>query len=89
MPPGSASRPRSTQSKTPSAGLFPPHDLATALKFFLTDIPGWIIRHRPHRTAPVTTARPSLRYTTRSTTDPGTHLITRTIELHPLKPHTD
>jgi hypothetical protein len=89
MPPGSASRPRSTQSKTPSAGLFPPHDLATALKFFLTDIPGWIIRHRPHRTAPVKTVRPSLRYTTRSATDPGTRLITRTIELHPLKPHTD
>ena len=42
-----------------------------ALRFFLTDIPGWIIRHRPHRTAPVKTVRPSLRYTTRSTADPG------------------
>ena len=89
MPPGSTAARARRESKTPSPGLFPPHNLATALRFYLTDIPGWIIRHRPHRTAPVKTVRPSLRYTTRSTTDPGTHLITRTIELHPLKPHTD
>jgi hypothetical protein len=89
MPPGSVSRPRSTGVKDSVGRAFSPHNLATALRFFLADIPGWIIRHRPHRTAPVKTVRPSLRYTTRSTTDPGTRLITRTIELHPLKPHMD
>ncbi|HYS42124.1 MAG TPA: hypothetical protein VEO01_41420, partial [Pseudonocardiaceae bacterium] len=83
-----ASRPRSTPSKTPSRGLFPPRDLATALAFFLADIPNWIIHHRPSRTAPVKTVRPSLRYTTRSSTDPGTRLVTRTIELHLLQPLT-
>ena len=76
------------QSKTPSPGFFPPPDLACALAFFLSDIPNWIIRHRPGRTAPIKTVRPSLRYTTRSPTDPGTRLITRTIELHPLNPQT-
>ena len=58
------------------------------MAFFLADIPRWIIRHRPTRTAPVKTVRPSLRYTTRSSTDPGTRLVTRTIELHLLSPHT-
>ena len=53
---------------------------------WVADIPGWIIRHRPDRTAPVTTVRPSLRYTTRSDTDPGTRLVTRTIHLHLLEP---
>ncbi|MGH3904350.1 MAG: hypothetical protein ACRDTE_23810, partial [Pseudonocardiaceae bacterium] len=61
-------------------------ELATALTFFLTDIPRWVIRHRPDRTAPVKTVRPSLRYTTRSDTDPGTRLVTRTIQLHLLEP---
>jgi hypothetical protein len=40
----------------------------------------------PSRTAPVKTVRPSLRHTTRSNTDPGTRLATRTIELHLLQP---
>jgi hypothetical protein len=67
-------------------GLFPPRDLAKALKFFITDLPTMLIRERPTRTAPIVTKRPSLRYKTRSRTDPGTTVVTRTIELHLLTP---
>ena len=45
-----------------------------------------MIRDRPDRTAPIKTKRPSLRYRTRSTDDPGTRLVTRTITLHLLTP---
>jgi len=41
-----------------------------------------LIRERPARTAPIVTTRPSLRYKTRSRTDPGTTVVTRTIVLH-------
>ncbi|MEU1441267.1 hypothetical protein [Streptomyces mirabilis] len=43
-----------------------------------------LIRDRPTRTAPRTTKRPSLSYRTRSSTDPGTRRVTRTIVLHTL-----
>jgi hypothetical protein len=75
-----------TPSKTPSPGPFPPRDLATALRFLIADLPGWIIRARPGRKAPFKTVRPHLRYQTRSATDPGTRLVTRTIVLHPVAP---
>jgi hypothetical protein len=45
-----------------------------------------VIRDRPDRTAPIKTKRPSLRYRTRSSDDPGTRLVTRTITLHLLEP---
>jgi hypothetical protein len=70
------------------ATAFPPERLAQALKFFIADLPGWAIRDRPDRTAPIKTKRPSLRYQTRSSNDPGTRLVTRTITLHLLKPRT-
>lgn len=47
-----------------------------------------LIRDRPARTAPIKTKRPSLRYRTRSSDDPGTRLVTRTIVLHLLQPQT-
>jgi hypothetical protein len=70
------------------ATAFPPVRLAKALKFFIADHPGWVIRDCPDRTAPIKTKRPSPRYQTRSSNYPGTRLVTRTITLHPLKPRT-
>jgi hypothetical protein len=67
---------------------FPPDGLVRALRFLITDLPGWVIRDRPDRTAPIKTKRPSLRYQTRSSNDPGTRLVTRTITPHLLKPQT-
>lgn len=65
---------------------FSPDSLAKALRFLIADLPDRVIRDRPHRTAPIKTKRPSLRYRTRSADDPGTRLITRTITLHLLEP---
>jgi len=56
--------------------------MAKALAFFIADLPTMLIRERPERTAPIVTTRPSLRYKTRSRTDPGTTVVTRTIMLH-------
>ena len=75
-------------STTPSRRLFPPEHLGQALKFFIADLPRRVIRDRPDRTAPIKTKRPSLRYQTRSSEDPGTRLVTRTITLHLLEPRT-
>ncbi|WAX76638.1 hypothetical protein [Streptomyces sp. KMM 9044] len=65
---------------------FPPEHLAQALKFFIADLPRWVIGDRPDRTAPIKTKRPNLRYQTRSSEDPGTRLVTHTLTLHPLEP---
>ncbi|WP_131785763.1 hypothetical protein [Protofrankia symbiont of Coriaria ruscifolia] len=87
-PAGSASRTSSTPSDTPSRRPFPPERLAQAFLFLVVDLPGMLIRDRPDRTAPRTTKRPSPRYPTRKTTDPGTRRVTSTIVLHSLEPET-
>lgn len=81
--------PLALDAVTDSVGrAFPPRDLATALAFSIADIPGWVIRHRPDRTAP-RRSRPSV---PACVTPPGVTPIlervwfTRTIRLHLLEP---
>ncbi|WP_328884809.1 hypothetical protein [Streptomyces sp. NBC_00316] len=45
-----------------------------------------LIRDRPTRAAPRTTKRPHLSYKTRSSPEPGTRRVTRTIVLPQLAP---
>lgn len=57
---------------------FPPELLTKPLCFLIADLPDMLIRER----------RPHLSYRTRSSTDPGTRRVTRTIVLHQLTPDT-